>query len=127
MFHAVALLGQMLPYVEPVYRVAVPADPARARTLTVSDWAVIAAATTPMCTMAISLLRRYRKYDHVLRSIDGVRPAPEPLVWVNTESGIYYVIGQRWYGKTRNGMLLTRGLAERRGNRPAKNTLARQS
>ena len=118
MYHPLEfVVAQVLPYVTPVYAPLAPIDPIRARTLTATDWTIIAGATTPFMTLTASLLGRYRKYAAALKRLDAARPAPEPLVWVNTKSRIYYFQGDRWYQKMRYGMLLTQRLAEHRGNR----------
>ena len=126
MYHPLALIvAQVLPYVAPIYAPPTAIDPVRARTLTATDWTIIAGAATPIVTMTGSLLHRYRKFCNAFARLDAVRPEPEPIVWVNTQSGIYYFKGERWYQKTRTGVLLTQRLAEQRGNRRAKSSTTR--
>jgi hypothetical protein len=49
------------------------------------------------------------------------RTPPRPgLVWVNTESKIYHVEGDRWYGKTKKGEWMTEAEAQKAGYRPVK-------
>lgn len=125
MYHPLAfMIAQVLPYAAPIYAPTTAFDPVRARTLTATDWTIIAGASTPILTMAGSLVHRYRKLRNSFARLQSVRPPPEPLVWVNTQSGIYYFKGDRWYQKTRNGVLLTQRLAEHRGNRRAKTSAA---
>jgi len=38
-------------------------------------------------------------------------------VWVDTESRIYHCAGSKWYGKTRQGRLMTEDAAKSAGNR----------
>jgi competence protein ComEA len=49
------------------------------------------------------------------------RTPPRPgLVWVNTESKIFHVEGDRWYGKTKKGEWMTEAEALKAGYRPVK-------
>jgi hypothetical protein len=63
-----------------------------------------------------------------LASTPEVRPknAPQanthgPLVWVNTNSGVYHYPGTRWYGNTVAGRYISEEDAIAEGDRPAKN------
>jgi Helix-hairpin-helix motif len=47
-------------------------------------------------------------------------PPTQAMVWVNTESGIFYREGNRWYGKTREGKFMTEIDAQKAGYREAK-------
>lgn len=115
MDHAlVVMLAQVLP---PVPVAAFALDPARAPAFSKTDWAVVAATATPICTLAGSMIRRYWSNGITIRN--EAKTTLEPLVWFNTESGIYYFEGERWYGRTRRGMLATQRFAERRGKRPS--------
>ena len=42
-------------------------------------------------------------------------------VWVNTRSGIYFLPGTRWYGKTKQGRYMTEAEAIKAGSREARN------
>ena len=115
MDHAFALLlAQVLP---PVRTAGFAIDPTRTLAFTKTDWTVIAATATPACTLAWSMVRRYWVNGIAIRN--EARTTLEPLVWLNTRSGIYYFEGERWYGRTQRGMLATQRFAERRGKRPA--------
>ena len=48
-------------------------------------------------------------------------PPQKGMVWVNTESGIFFREGERWYGKTKEGKFLTEADAKKAGYREAKN------
>lgn len=116
MNHALAFfLAQVLP---PVRTAGFAIDPARTLAFTKTDWAVIAATATPVCTLAGSMIRRYWVNGAAIRNES--RTMLEPLVWLNTRSGIYYFEGEHWYGRTQRGMLATRRFAERRGKRPSR-------
>jgi len=41
-------------------------------------------------------------------------------VWVNTDSGIYFLPGTRYFGKTRQGQYMTEAEARQKGYKPAK-------
>lgn len=45
----------------------------------------------------------------------------EVNVWVNTNSGIYWCPGSRWYGKTKSGKYMKECEARKAGYRPAYN------
>ena len=45
----------------------------------------------------------------------------EVTVWVNTNSGIYWCPGSRWYGKTKQGKYMKECEARQAGYRPAYN------
>ena len=45
----------------------------------------------------------------------------EVTVWVNTNSGIYWCPGSRWYGKTKQGKYMKECEARKAGYRPAYN------
>lgn len=47
-------------------------------------------------------------------------PPKKGMVWVNTESKIYHVEGDRWYGKTKNGEWMTESEALKMGARASK-------
>ncbi len=42
------------------------------------------------------------------------------LVWVNKETKVYHVQGDRWYGKTKSGQYMTIADAQKAGFRPSK-------
>jgi hypothetical protein len=44
-----------------------------------------------------------------------------PLVWVNTNTGVYHYPGTRWYGNTVEGRYISEEDAISEGDRPAKN------
>jgi len=46
-------------------------------------------------------------------------PDPDGQVWLNTQSGIYWRPGSRWFGKTRQGRFLTEAEAIQAGYRAA--------
>jgi DNA uptake protein ComE-like DNA-binding protein len=48
-------------------------------------------------------------------------PPQKGMVWVNTESGIFFHEGDRWYGKTKEGKFMTEADAKKAGYREAKN------
>ena len=45
----------------------------------------------------------------------------EPIVWVNTRSGIYHFPGQTWYGRTNDGEYLCKHEADAHGYRATRN------
>ena len=45
----------------------------------------------------------------------------EPIVWVNTRSGVYHFPGQTWYGRTNDGKYLCKHDADAHGYRATKN------
>jgi hypothetical protein len=47
-------------------------------------------------------------------------PPQKGMVWVNTESGIFFREGDRWYGKTKEGKFMTEADAKKAGYREAK-------
>lgn len=47
-------------------------------------------------------------------------PPQKGMVWVNTESGIFFHEGDRWYGKTKEGKFMTEADAKKAGYREAK-------
>ena len=47
-------------------------------------------------------------------------PPQKGMVWVNTESGIFFHEGDRWYGKTKEGKFMTEADAKKAGYRDAK-------
>ena len=48
-------------------------------------------------------------------------PPQKGMVWVNTESGIFFRESDRWYGKTKEGKFMTEADAKKAGHREAKN------
>jgi Helix-hairpin-helix motif len=48
-------------------------------------------------------------------------PPQKGMVWVNTDSGIFFREGDRWYGKTKEGKFMTEADAKKAGYREAKN------
>jgi Helix-hairpin-helix motif len=50
----------------------------------------------------------------------GKVPPQKGMVWVNTESGIFFREGDRWYGKTKEGKFMTEADAQKAGYREAK-------
>lgn len=55
------------------------------------------------------------------RNQDQVNSAQDPMVWVNTRSGIYHYPGTRWYGRTKSGEYLRESKARKEGFRAAEN------
>jgi Helix-hairpin-helix motif len=47
-------------------------------------------------------------------------PPQKGMVWVNTESGIFFREGDRWYGKTKEGKFMTAADAKKAGYHEAK-------
>ena len=47
-------------------------------------------------------------------------PPQKGMVWVNTESGIFFREGEQWYGKTKEGKFMTEADAKKAGYREAK-------
>jgi hypothetical protein len=47
-------------------------------------------------------------------------PPQKGMVWVNTESGIFFREGNRWYGKTKEGKFMTEADATKGGYHEAK-------
>jgi hypothetical protein len=47
-------------------------------------------------------------------------PPQKGMVWVNTESGIFFHEGDRWYGKTKEGKFMLEADAKKAGYREAK-------
>jgi hypothetical protein len=47
-------------------------------------------------------------------------PPQKGMVWVNTESGIFFREGDRWYGKTKEGKFMTEADAKKAGYHEAK-------
>jgi Helix-hairpin-helix motif len=47
-------------------------------------------------------------------------PPQKGMVWVNTESGIFFREGDHWYGKTKEGKFMTEADAKKAGYREAK-------
>jgi hypothetical protein len=45
--------------------------------------------------------------------------APNVIVWVNTNSGVYHCPGTRWYGKTKEGKYMKQKEAQAGDYRPA--------
>ena len=122
MLHALPfLLAQALPYVSSAVQFTQP-DPARAHTFTSTDYAIIAAVAVPAFAFAGSIVREHRRYALTPAELEARKHRFEPLVWVNTRSGIYYFEGDRWYKRTRQGMLLPLHVAKARGNRTARGT-----
>jgi hypothetical protein len=47
-------------------------------------------------------------------------PPQKGMVWVNTDSGIFFHEGDQWYGKTKEGKFMTEAEAKKAGYREAK-------
>jgi hypothetical protein len=47
-------------------------------------------------------------------------PPQKGMVWVNTDSGIFFREGDRWYGKTKEGKFMTETDAKKAGYHEAK-------
>jgi DNA uptake protein ComE-like DNA-binding protein len=52
--------------------------------------------------------------------VEARTPPRAGLVWVNTESKVFHVEGDRWYGKTKKGEWMTEAEALQAGYRPVK-------
>ena len=50
----------------------------------------------------------------------GQQPAQKGMVWVNTDSGIFFREGDRWYGKTKEGKFMSEADAIKAGYRESK-------
>jgi hypothetical protein len=50
----------------------------------------------------------------------GKVPPQKGMVWVNTESGLFFRESERWYGKTKEGKFMTEADAKKAGYRDAK-------
>jgi hypothetical protein len=112
-------IAQLVPVVDPSVLSSSPIDSARAHILTPTDWAIIGALGVPVCALLGTAFRAFVKDRRRWRREGPFLEWLEPLVWVNTRSGVYYTEGDRWYGKTREGKMLARGVAEYRGYRAA--------
>jgi hypothetical protein len=53
-------------------------------------------------------------------SSEARTPPTKGMVWVNTESKVYHLEGDRWYGKTKKGQWMTEDEAIKAGYRKAK-------
>ncbi len=45
----------------------------------------------------------------------------DQVVWLNTNSGIYHFVGERWYGRTKDGAYVCRHEADAAGDRATEN------
>ena len=45
----------------------------------------------------------------------------DTVVWLNTNSGIYHLKGERWYGRTRHGAYVCKKEADAAGDRETEN------
>lgn len=45
----------------------------------------------------------------------------DTVVWLNTNSGIYHIQGERWYGRTKHGAYVCKKDADRAGDRETEN------
>lgn len=45
----------------------------------------------------------------------------DTVVWLNTNSGIYHLKGERWYGRTEHGAYVCEHAADRAGDRETRN------
>ena len=121
MHHVMSVLfAQVLPYVDPASLPAMSINAARARILTSTDYAILTGVALPMFAFASSVFRQHRRYRLTPLERQARRHCLDPLVWLNTQSGIYYFEGERWYKRTREGMMLPLLVAQKRGNRPAR-------
>jgi hypothetical protein len=74
-------------------------------------------------TMAIPLVAALLAVALAVTSVPAANSQedqPKPVkVWVNTNSGIYWCPGSRWYGKTKQGKYMSECDAIKEGYRPA--------
>jgi len=45
----------------------------------------------------------------------------DPVVWVNTQTGVYHFAGERWYGNTKHGAFVCKKEADQGGFRATRN------
>jgi len=45
----------------------------------------------------------------------------DTVVWLNIPSGVYHFAGQRWYGKTKDGVYVCKAEADADGDRATRN------
>jgi len=50
----------------------------------------------------------------------GQQPPQKGMVWVNTDSGIFFREGDRWFGKTKQGKFMTEADARKEGYHESK-------
>jgi hypothetical protein len=51
----------------------------------------------------------------------GISCPGDRVVWVNTRSGVYYLEGERWFGRTRQGLYECEKAALAEGDRETRN------
>jgi hypothetical protein len=51
----------------------------------------------------------------------SLKCASDPIVWVNTKTGVYHFPGMTWYGHTKEGKYICKADADREGDRPTLN------
>ncbi len=74
--------------------------------------------TTNPATAGDPIVHHHKAYP---KTGYGVSCPGDRVVWVNTNSGVYHLEGERWFGRTRSGQYECERAAKAEGDRETRN------
>ncbi len=80
----------------------------------------VPASTIQKITPLVSVSRAQRSAEDADDAVVAQTPPQKGMVWVNLESKVFHLEGDRWYGKTKRGKFMTEADALAAGYRAAK-------
>jgi hypothetical protein len=84
-------------------------------------WSVMRLLLAFLLTLSMGLEPAWAKHKTYPAVDPGITCPGDRVVWVNTNSGIYHLEGERWFGRTAAGKFMCEKDAQKEGDRETKN------